>query len=224
MSSFLTSSIGKKFIMSISGFFLMTFLIVHLIINLMLMIGDGSLFNQAAHFMVSNPVIRIIEPVLAIGFIIHMVYACFITLTNRLSRPVTYRVGSKQIKTTLASRNMFVLGSLISIFLAIHIVNFWWKIKFGTIGEVIIDGEHVHNTYALVSGLFIKYWWYNVIYMLGAVFLGLHLQHGFWSAFQTIGFSNDLWRKRLNRFGAAFTIVIAGGFFIIPLFFLIFKL
>ncbi len=219
MSNFLTSSIGKKFIMSITGFFLMSFLIVHLGINLMLLVGSD-IFNQAAHFMVTNPIIKVVEPVLGIGLIVHMIYAGFITISNQMARPSKYQVGHKQPGTSWASRNMFILGGLILTFLVIHMAHFWFKVKFGGVAEVIVDGVHMHNSYELVVGLF-QFWWYDLLYMVGAIFLGLHLQHGFWSAFQSIGFSNDLWKKRLSNFGLVYTVVIAGGFFIIPLVFLI---
>jgi succinate dehydrogenase / fumarate reductase cytochrome b subunit len=219
MSNFLTSSIGKKFIMSITGFFLMSFLVVHLGINLMLLIGSD-IFNQAAHFMVSNPIIKVIEPVLGIGFIIHIFYAGYITISNQMARPTGYKVAHKQPGTTWASRNMFILGGLIFVFLVMHMVQFWYKVKFGGVAEITVEGAHMHDTYSLVAGLF-QIWWYDVLYMIGAVLLGLHLQHGFWSAFQTIGWSNDLWKKRLRNFGYVYTILIAGGFFIIPLVFLI---
>jgi len=205
--------------MSITGFFLMSFLIVHLGINLMLLVGSD-VFNQAAHFMVTNPIIKVVEPVLGIGFIVHLVYAGYITLSNQMSRPNKYKVSSKQVGTTWASRNMFVLGGLIFTFLVIHMAQFWYKVKFGGVAETIVDGVHMHDSYGLVVGLF-QFWWFDLLYMVGAIFLGLHLLHGFWSAFQTLGLSNGIWRKRLNVLGYAYTFVIAGGFFIIPLFFLI---
>lgn len=223
MSTFLTSSIGKKFIMSITGFFLMTFLVVHLSLNLLLLVGDGTLFNLAAHFMVSNPIIKVVEPILGLGFIVHIIYASYITLQNRLARPQSYNQSSASDNSSWPSRNMYILGGLIFVFLVMHIVNFYWKLKFGEAPEVVIDGVHMHDTYALVSGLFMEYWWYDILYMVGAVFLGLHLLHGFWSAFQTLGWSNIVWKKRLGVIGNIYSFVIAGGFFIIPLYFLIFK-
>ena len=86
--------------------------------------------------------------------------------------------------------------------------------------EVVIGGIHMHDTYTLVTKYF-AIWWYDAIYILGALFLGLHLYHSFWSAFQTIGWSNDLWRKRLEMLGLAYAIIVAGGFAFIPAFFLI---
>ena len=220
MTKFFTSSVGQKFFMSITGLFLMVFLMVHLTINSLLLFGDGTLFNEAANFMSSNPIMKVIEPILALGFILHIMYASYITLKNMKARPQGYKVASKT-KASWASKNMFVLGALVFIFLAIHLANFFWKIKFGTVEAITVEGQELHNVYALVAGLFKGWWWYNVLYMLGAIFLFFHLTHGFWSAFQTIGWNNEKWICRFKTIGYIYAIIIAGGFTIIPLYFLI---
>jgi succinate dehydrogenase / fumarate reductase cytochrome b subunit len=81
----------------------------------------------------------------------------------------------------------------------------------------------MQDAYPLVSGLFIEYWWYDAIYIVAAVLLGLHLSHGFWSAFQTLGLNNQKWISRLNTLAYVFAAIIASGFTIIPLYFLLFK-
>ena len=220
MSKFFTSSIGQKFFMSITGLFLMMFLCVHLTINALLLFGDGELFNQAANFMSSNPLMKVIEPVLGIGFILHILYAGYITLKNRMARPQGYKVSSKT-KVSWASNNMFILGGFIFIFLVIHLANFFWKIKFGTVDTIMIDGKELHDVYALVAGLFKGFWWYNALYIVGAVFLFFHLTHGFWSAFQTIGWNNQEWVCRLKTISYIYAVIVAGGFAFIPLYFLI---
>jgi len=226
MSNFLTSSIGKKVIMSLSGLFLIAFLCVHLALNLLLIFDNsGDLFNQGAHFMATNPIIKIVEPILAIGFIIHIVWAITLTLQNQKARPIKYALRNQSDNATWASRNMFILGGLVLIFLAIHLYNFWWNIKFPSLGtplaETNVGGVEMENTYALVAGLFRESIVYCGLYILGAIFLGLHLTHGFWSAFQSIGFSNDIWRKRLSALGYIFAVIIAVGFSIIPLYFIV---
>lgn len=222
MTKFFTSSIGQKFFMSITGFFLMLFLIVHLTINSLLLIGDGTLFNQAANFMGSNIVMKILEPVLAIGFILHIVYAGYITLKNQMARPQKYKVAGNS-KANWASRNMFILGGLVLVFMVIHLANFFWKIKFGTVASISYDGgqTELHDIYTLVAGLFKGWWWYDVIYIIGVILLFLHLTHGFWSAFQTLGWDNDKWIKRLKVIGYIYAVVICAGFISIPLYFLI---
>ncbi len=222
MSSFLKSSIGQKLLMSLTGLFLITFLCVHLGINLLLMFGDGSLFNVAAHFMATNPLMKVLEPILVVGFLVHITYASVLTLQNQKARPQGYATVDQSQSSKWVSRNMYVLGGLVLVFLVLHIVNFFWKVKFGHVASVTIDGVEMHNTYALVASLF-SIWWFDVIYIIGAILLGLHLYHAFWAAFQTIGLSNNVWRCRLETIGNVYAIVIAAGFSIIPLFFLIFK-
>ena len=226
MSNFLTSSIGKKMLLSISVLFLIAFLCVHLALNLLLIVDNsGELFNIGAHFMATNPIIKIVEPILAIGFIFHIVLASILTLQNRGARPIKYDRRSQAGNCTWSSRNMYILGALVLIFLVIHLWNFWWNIKFPSLGtplaETIVDGVKMENTYALVAGLFQSSVIYCLLYILGGIFLGLHLTHGFWSAFQSIGFSNQIWRKRLECVAKIFAFIIAAGFSIIPLYFML---
>jgi len=223
MNGIFNSSLGKKLIMSITGLFLMVFLLVHLTVNLLLLVGDGKIFNLAAHFMATNPVIKIVEPILAIGFIIHILYASIITLMNRSKRPIGYIASSSNGVTTWASKNMYILGGTIFIFLVIHLINFFWKIKFGEVPSISYNNIEMENAYQLVSGLFISYWWYDIIYIAGAVLLGFHLSHGFWAAFQTLGWNNKIWISRLETISYIYAIVITTGFSIIPLYFLVFK-
>jgi len=175
MNWIFNSSIGKKLIMSITGLFLMMFLLVHLTVNLMLLVGDGQYFNYAANFMATNPVIKIVEPILAIGFIIHIIYASLITLVNRRKRPIGYQETGSNGVTSWASKNMYILGGTIFVFLVIHLSNFFWKIKFGEVEQITYGAATMENAYSLVSGLFITYWWYCLIYVAGALLLGFHL-------------------------------------------------
>lgn len=222
----LTSSIGKKLIVSLSGLFLMSFLAVHLTVNLMLIFDDtGALFNQAANFMATNPVIKIVEPLLALGFVVHIVFTAVVTLQNRRARPTSYQTSKASSEVSWASRNMFVLGGLILIFLVIHLMNFFIKMKLTgdpLYTNIEVDGVVMKNSYALVSTLFKTSTLYNLIYVVGAVFLGFHLTHGFWSAFQSIGFNNNKWIPRLKIIATVFAVLIATGFAIIPLYFMFF--
>lgn len=223
MAGIFNSSIGKKLIMSITGIFLMLFLTVHLSVNLTLLIGDGETFNLAAHFMSTNPLIEIIEPILAIGLVVHIIYATYLTLQNRHARPIRYSKSAANGLSTWSSKNMYILGTTIFLFMVIHLANFFWKIKFGAIDTITYNGNSISDTYSLVSGLFVNYWIYDVIYIIGAIFLGLHLSHGFWAAFQTIGWNGTKWIKRLEIIAYVYAIIIGVGFSIIPLYFLIFK-
>ncbi|TVR71714.1 MAG: succinate dehydrogenase [Marinilabiliales bacterium] len=218
MSSFLNASIGRKFLVSISGLFLITFLAVHLTVNLFLLVGQEA-YNMAAHFMATNPAIKIMEPALALGFLLHIVVSAYLTLTNQGTRPQRYSMVDQRKTSSWPSRNMFILGLLILIFLALHLSNFWYKMKFGGVTYIEYDGVQVQDAYTLVTGKFII-WWYALIYVAGAVILGLHLLHGFQSAFQTLGLSNQLWHKRLTVIGTVYALIIAAGFAIIPVWFL----
>ncbi len=218
MNSFIQSSIGRKFLMSITGIFLIVFLLVHLTINALLLFG-ADIFNTAAHFMEVNPIIQVMQPVLAIGFILHIIYATIITIQNQRARPQKYLVVDQSKSSKWASRNMFVLGGLVAIFLTIHLFNFLWKLKFaGGIGTTVINDVEMQNAYEMVTTLFTNPY-AVLLYVAGAIFLGFHLHHAFWSAFQTLGLSNNLWRKRLTIIGNIYLFVIAGGFAFIPLFF-----
>lgn len=225
MSSFLNASIGRKVFMSLTGLFLIVFLCVHLTVNLFLTFDDtGNLFNVAAHFMATNPFIRIMEPILALGFIIHIIWSGWITLVNMNARPQGYAVGDKVVSWWAPSKNMFILGSLILIFLVIHIMDFWVKMRFT--GDPLLDKATgleagVHNSYALVSYLFINNRIYDVLYIIGSLLLGFHISHGFWSAFQTIGINNIVWMKRLKNISLFFGYLFAIGFAAIPLYFII---
>ena len=118
---------------------------------------------------------------------------------------------------------MFILGFMVLIFLIIHISNFWIKMKLTgdpLLKDVVVDGVEMHNAYALVSNLFLSRW-YDLLYVAGGILIGLHISHGFWSAFQTIGFSNQIWLKRLKFLAIAIGIVFAAGFSYIPFYFMI---
>ncbi len=224
MSSFLSASIGRKFLMSITGLFLISFLCIHLTLNLFLTFDDtGTLFNLAANFMATNPFIRIMEPLLALGFIIHIIWSGWITLENMRARPQKYAYGDQLLSWWAPAKNMFILGFMVLIFLIIHISNFWIKMKLTgdpLLKDVVVDGVEMHNAYALVSNLFLSRW-YDLLYVAGGILIGLHISHGFWSAFQTIGFSNQIWLKRLKFLAIAIGIVFAAGFSYIPFYFMI---
>ncbi len=230
MSNLLTASIGRKLLMSVSGLFLILFLFVHLTLNSFLLLdkplgfAEGQLFNAGVHFMGTNPLIKIIEPVLALGFVVHIIYSLILTLQNMKARgPQRYASGKKTAGVEFASQNMLVLGIVIVSFLAVHIINFYMRMK-GFIaweaGEVefpffglTAKGE---NAYALVHETF-KVLPVVILYVIGSVALAFHLSHGFWSSFQTIGWNNTTWMPRLKAIGNVIAIILGGGFSVIAL-------
>ena len=218
MSNFFSSSIGKKFLMSITGLFLVTFLFIHLSLNALLLVDDGGrLFNAAAHFMATNPIIKIMEPVLAIGFIVHIFYASLLTLQNQKARGKDrYASGNSTPDVSWASKNMYILGATVLAFLIVHIAQFWVKFKITkelTPVHIDIAGveTEVENAYALVNKTF-GMLWVVIVYVIGSIGLAWHLSHGFWSAFQTLGWSNGVWRKRWSIVGIAVAWIIGLGF------------
>ncbi len=225
MKGFLSSSIGKKLIMSLSGLFLIVFLVVHLVMNLTMLFDpvSGDLYNQAAHFMGTNVIIQVMEPLLGLGFLIHIVYGIIVQMNNWKARGNNkYAVVNQKGDSTWSSRNMIYLGVFVLAFLGIHLYNYYIILKYGAPPTTIVDGVEMHNTFKLVTDLFHN-GIYVAVYIIGFIALGLHLHHAFWSAFQTIGWNNNIWRKRLEVIGDIYTYVMVIGFSIIPLYFLIFS-
>lgn len=230
-----STSIGHKLIMSLSGLFLVVFLLVHMTMNLTLLLNDvslfgthwaeGELYNTGAHFMISNPLVRIMEPLLAAGFIFHIVYATIITLRNRKTRPIGYAVSSGNHLTSWSSKNMYILGFMVLCFLALHIMHFFYDIRFtDDVPEVEVKGVIMEDTYILVKQLFTEGSLgiiYSVVYIVASLFLGLHLSHGFWSGFQTLGLNGRKWIRRLEVISKIYAAVVAVGFASIPLYFMV---
>ena len=201
MANILTSSIGKKLIMSISGLFLIVFLLLHVSINLFSVIDlftgsygspDG-LFKAGCDFM-SLPIVTVMVPVLALGFFIHIFYGCYLTWTNLRSRGgyCRYAVSSKAKTDSWASRNMIVLGIIILGFIAFHLTHFWADMQLKE-----FTGQEMSDPYALLDRTF-GVWWVAILYLVWFGAIWFHLTHGFWSVFQTVGLNNNIWLKRLK--------------------------
>lgn len=205
------SSIGKKFIQSISGAFLIIFLLLHGTINFFSVIDtftgkfgapDG-LFQKGCDFM-ALPIIKIMVPVLALGFLVHICYGCWLTWQNVRARGglKRYEVASKAATDSWSARNMFVLGIIILGLLLFHLSHFWAKMQ---LQEFL--GNEPENPYLLLVTTF-KSWWVLALYLLWFVAIFFHLAHGFWSMFQTIGWSGQTWMKRLKVIGIIVAVLI----------------
>lgn len=197
------SSISQKFVMALAGLFLLLFLPVHLVINLMLLKPDPTPFNKAADFMATFPLVKILEVVLFLCILIHLSLGIYIQIRNWLSRPVGYASGNKS-KTSFFSKFMIWTGSSILLFLILHFTNFYF-IKLG-----LVPGDP-ENFYAVAHNLF-KIPAYNYIYLTCFVLLGLHLHHAFSSAFQTLGLNHRIWTPIINTLAWIYAIVIPLGF------------
>jgi succinate dehydrogenase / fumarate reductase cytochrome b subunit len=217
MSNFFSSSIGKKLIMSLAGLFLIIFLIVHLGINISLILCKSrEYFNIAAHFMSSNIIIKIFEIILFGGFILHMFYGVILQIQNWLARPKRYRIENYS-QTSFFSKFMIHTSIIITIFLVLHLLDFYIKSEFtDSVEEVIYNGKEYKDLGLLVVQRF-KIGWVVIVYVAALLFLGFHLHHAFQSAFQTLGLNHKTYTPIIKTLGVIYSIVITGGFMSIPL-------
>ena len=214
----LTSSLGRKLLMSLTGLFLISFLIIHLIGNLQILKDDGGLaFNSYAVFMSTNPLIKTVSYLLYLGIILHVVVAGWLTLSNMAARGGSYKVVSASDNSSWASRNMFILGILIFAFLFIHLKDFWWKYKFGGGYDFALDGNGNRDLYALVIDQF-GYMFTLVAYLIGLIALAIHLIHGFQSAFQTLGLEHKQYTPAIKFLGVALSLILSFGFAVLPVY------
>jgi succinate dehydrogenase / fumarate reductase cytochrome b subunit len=189
--------------MALAGLFLLTFLPVHFIINLLLLKNDPEPFNKAAHFMATFPLVKIVEVVLMAAILIHIGWGIFLQIQNWLARPVGYASGQKA-QTTFFSKFMIWTGASIFTFLVLHFINFYF-IKLG-----LVQGDP-ENFYSLAHNLF-KIPAYNYIYLTCFLLLGFHLYHAFSSAFQTLGLNHRIWTPIVKAVAWIYAIVIPAGF------------
>lgn len=207
--------------MALTGLFLCSFLVIHLIGNVALF-TDPVQFNEYTRFMSSNPLIRIMEIVLVAGFLTHIIDAVLLTRANKAAQPVKYAMDNK--KSSWYSRNMGLTGSIILVFLIIHLQSFWYGYKFGAI-EMTVDssGAAIKDMYTMVLVAFSQLW-YSAIYVVAIFLLGSHLNHGFQSAFQSIGLRHKKYTPTIKKAGTAFAVAITLGFISFPIYFYISQL
>jgi len=212
------SSITKKIIMGAFGLFLALFLLVHLSINLLMLAGDdGKMFTEASSFMTTNIFVKIFEYVLFGGFFIHILIGIIVTLKNWASRPVRYHVVNKS-HTEFFSKYMIYTGIIIFIFLIIHFMHFFF-IKAGWVQPPA--GMEPHDFYQMAIILF-QNKLYSIIYIAFFIFLGFHLNHAILSGFQTFGLNHNKYNKAIKVVSMLYAVIVAGGFSIIPVYFMFF--
>ena len=209
---FLCSSIGKKLIMSLSGFFLMVFLVVHLSLNLTALYSR-ELYEATCEFMDKTTAVQLLVPVLAGGFIVHIICSLFIELQNLRARPIGYAVSNKAQAASWASKNMFVLGLIVLGFLIIHFFHFWSKMQLQS-----FLGHEPANAYDLLVEFYSQPF-YCIFYIVWLCALYFHISHGFWSAFQTLGVTNSNWLPRLKFVAQVYAVVVILAFMFIPVYF-----
>ncbi|MEZ5042981.1 MAG: succinate dehydrogenase cytochrome b subunit [Saprospiraceae bacterium] len=218
-SRFLTSSIGKKLLMSLTGLFLISFLIVHLIGNLQLLINDGGeKFNVYAKFMTTNPIIKTTSYLLYFSILLHAIQGLLIWRQNVVARGQGYAVKvTKSVNTSAKfSSNMGWLGTIILIFIFIHLYQFWLQMKLGNLPMATYGGEEYKDLYAIVSVAYENIF-YVIFYVVSMAIIAFHLWHGFQSAFQTLGLNHKKYTPFIQFIGKVIAVVIPVGFAIIPI-------
>jgi succinate dehydrogenase / fumarate reductase cytochrome b subunit len=214
-SNFFNTSIGRKFVMGITGLFLTVFLLVHVTVNSFIFIDPtGELFNAGATFMGTNPFIRATEVILFLGLIWHAVQALTLTRINQAARPVGYNAteGSKA-SSKWYSRSMGLLGTLLLMFLIIHLWHFWVKARLGLNGGM----EEEHNMFATMKVVFSQLW-VVILYVLCMVSLAYHLMHGVQSAFQSLGWNHYKYTPAIKSIGTWIAIIVPALFAAMPLY------
>ena len=208
--NFISSSIGKKLLMALSGLFFVLFLLVHIVGNFMLYIGADA-FNNYTSTMAANPLIKVMEIVMIILFLVHILTSALLTLENRAARPEKYAMDVSAGQRTFMSSNMFVTGSLVLLFVIIHLINF----KFGDWSNA--PGSTA-TMYDLVAVTYTSVFW-TVFYVVAVIILGFHLNHAFQSAFQTLGLNHQKYTPFIKKLGTLYSIFVALVFASFPVYF-----
>ena len=204
------SSVGRKLLMALTGIFLCLFLLEHLYGNLLLYKFDaGKAFNEYTETLTGNIIIRTIEYVLFAAVIIHILDALMLTIRNRKARPVPYAMSRQSQNSTWFSRNMGITGSVILFFFVVHLRSFFFPHRFGAPEETM--------AYDVAEAFQVS--WYTALYIFSMVLLGAHLNHGFQSAFQTLGLSNHKYHQPIKYAGTLFALIMMVGFASFPIMF-----
>lgn len=203
--------------MALTGIFLIFFLAVHLTGNLQLLKNDGGKsFNIYAEFMSTNPLIQFVSKGNFFFILLHVFVSVLLTRKNKQARPVAYKVAVKSRTSSWSSRNMGILGTVILVFLIIHLKGFWYEMHYGAIPYKNYDGFEARDLYAVVDEVY-SHWYWVAIYVIGMFAVAFHLSHGFQSAFQTLGLSHIKYSPAIKFVGAAFAILVPAGFAVIPI-------
>jgi succinate dehydrogenase / fumarate reductase, cytochrome b subunit len=218
-SELFTSSIGKKWVMGLTGLFLISFLVIHAGINACIWANDGGImFNKAAHFMGATIVIRIMEVGLFAAILIHIIQGYVLEFTNRSKRGKGYQVNLGNKGSKWYSRSMGLLGTILLLFFIIHWYHFWIPSRFTGVPEPemeLANGQRIHNLYALMQSTFQELW-VVIIYVFACFSLCWHLVHGFQSAFRTVGISNPRYLSLIRNVGIGYSVIISLAFAMMP--------
>lgn len=214
-----SSTIGRKFLVALTGLFLILFLIGHVTGNMLLFKDDGGQsFNEYARFMTTNQIVWVLSILTYLSIILHVIYTAILTARNKKARPIGYAVSNARDNSPWTSRNMGVLGTLILIFLVIHLRAFWFEMHYGQIPTVNYEGVgEIKDLYTIVVAAFSQLW-YVILYVISMGVLGFHLVHGFRSAFQTLGLHHKKYTPAIEKIAVAFAIIVPTLFALMPLY------
>ena len=217
MISYFNSTIFRKTLAGLSGFFLVLFLLGHLLGNLQLFIPgeDGQKqFNEYALFMTTNPAVKILSFLTYSAIILHTVLTLFLVFQSSNARDVKYLQSSGNANSTWGSKNMAVLGTLILIFIVIHMKSFWYEMHFGVIGLDPWGNKDLHT----VTVTAFNELWYVLFYVLSMVVLAIHLKHGVESVFQTLGIKTRRYVSLIHKAAYGFALIVPAAFASIPIY------
>ena len=207
------SSVGRKVVMSVTGLFLILFLTFHALMNAVAMI-HFEWYDAVCEFLGANWYAVLGTLILAAGCVLHILFAFWLTLQNRKARGNnSYAVSKRPANVEWASQNMLVLGIIIACFIVLHLIQFWTKMQ---VPEIM--GKHVMAGSAYLQATFSN-WWVLPIYIVAFCALWLHITHGFWSAFQTLGTTNDKWIERFKCLGKWWATIVIGLFIVEAIYF-----
>ncbi|MBK9419365.1 MAG: succinate dehydrogenase cytochrome b subunit [Flavobacteriales bacterium] len=218
-SALLGSSLAKKYWMALTGLFLCIFLIAHLAGNLQLldMSPEGQLkFNEYARFMTTFPPVKVVSYLLYASILFHAFDGFLLTIQNRKARPVKYAYEKPGANSAWYARQMALLGTLILVFLVIHMKHFWYEMHFGDLPMTVDkDGAPLKDLYTVVAAAFTQLW-YVALYVVMMGVLAFHLLHGFASSFQSLGLNHPRYTPIIKNVGVFFAVIVPIFFALIP--------
>lgn len=211
---YFTSTVGRKYLMAITGLAWSGFVLSHMLGNLLIFVGPEA-YNMYGHAIVSNPLVYVAEIGLLLTLLAHVPVGIGLFLRNRRTKPNKYAVAPKGAKSSsVSSRTMAYTGSVVLAFIILHVATF----KYGTFYSVNYNGVEVRDLYRLMEEVFAQPG-YIVWYMVSLVFLGSHLYHGLTSSFQSLGINHPRYNPMLRMIGTLYAVVVAAGFISQPLYF-----
>ena len=221
--SVFATSIGRKLVMALSGLFMIVFLVVHIAGNFALFRSDyGKFFNQYSEFMSHNALIQIVQWTLFASILVHMYMAARLTQKNAAARPVGYTTNHREANSTWVSRNMGITGTVIGLFLAVHLYAFFFRYHYGDPRWISYDGGNTYykDMYNMVEAAFSNSATASIacaiFYLVALVFLFGHLIHGIQSSMRTTGINHKKYQKIIMQATLGLTVFFAVGFASMP--------